>query len=954
MSHVQTPSGSTEITIRFFGLPCVSCGGVPLKIVSSRGVLEMLARIAHPAASAHERDAVAFDVWPDLPASEARAALRRHLHYLDRALAAAGAPALVVRSGTRLAIDAAAATIDTRHFADACTADVLTQTALAAYGGDYLESYDAPWIVAERERLRAVQRGRLRRACERALEAGDPATPRARAAELRRLDPAAEDALRLDMRARAADGDVAGALAECDAFAARLHAEFGVMLDAPTLALRASIAASRRAPRKLIGFPADHTRFFGRERDIAGVAAALRTERLVTVTGPPGIGKTRLALRAAAAAAEHDAVVACFVDVSVLRESEAIAAAVLAALPPDGGGAADWPDVERALAGRELLVVVDNCERAITAVRAVIARILGAVGNVRIVATSRVLLELSGECLWPLEPLPLHHTVELFFDRLRLVRPHLKRTGQTHERALAMCRRLDGLPLAVELAAARLRSTSLHAVTPPAAPLSLHAAFAWSIELLSANEQRLFRRMACFAGDFSAADAAGVDGEDQARTEARLARLVDHSLVQSPGVAAEFPRYRLLEPLREFAAALLADAGEERALRERHARTFAQRYVARSDELCGPRVHECSAEIERDRGNVHAALQTLIDDGVDPALGARLCLALQHSWFMQGFVVEAVRWAERLLDREDLEAGLRIELLLMRAVMARHQFDYREAIRRYRELLAHHRAAGDARRVALMNIHLAGCLCVVGETDAGKAAALDALAALEPGVETYFTAHAYVALGLAENYAGRAAEAEAAHREALARFVAAGSAADVAVCLSNIATCALERDDVDAAETYAADSIEHAEAAHVQPVIGASLCVLANVAVRRRDLGTARARARAALVVAREMNDYERLAEVFEAAMSIAVLEPDAAFAARLLGIADGLRARCFAVRPQLEARAIDAVAAGLRERLEAGRFDALRTAGGTLGIADALAALRAFLAEPNLAELAR
>jgi tetratricopeptide (TPR) repeat protein len=317
-------------------------------------------------------------------------------------------------------------------------------------------------------------------------------------------------------------------------------------------------------------------------------------------------------------------------------------------------------------------------------------------------------------------------------------------------------------------------------------------------------------------------------------------------------------------------------------------------------------------------------------------------------------VVEAVGWTERLLSCADLDAALRIKILFMRALMARHQFDYREAIRRYRELLAVYREAAEAKRVALTLLHLAGCLCTVGETDAAQESALESLAILERAGETYFIGHGHVVLGLAHLYAGRIADAEAHHREALTRFVGTESAVDIAVCLSNLATCALGRDDLDTAETLAQESIDHAETARILTVVSSSLCVLANVAIRRHDPHAARSRLRAAMSAAQELNDYERLAEIFEAGMRIAALESDASFATRSLAVAEALRTRCSAVRFRTEALAIAALEADLRERLGPSRFEAIRVAGSVMAFPDAQNVLRDFLADRKLVKLVR
>jgi non-specific serine/threonine protein kinase len=441
------------------------------------------------------------------------------------------------------------------------------------------------------------------------------------------------------------------------------------------------------------------TSFVGRE--LAEVARLLGTTRLLTLTGPGGVGKTRLGVEAARAAAGGFAAGAAVVALAPLAAPGLVAAAAAAALGAPGL-AARSPDealVEH-LRDRALLLVLDNCEHVLAEAARLVARLLAASPGVTVLATSREVLRLSGEHVVAVPPLALPDPTapaipervtaapaeRLFCERARAADAAFALTAENAAAVAAVCARLDGLPLALELAAARVRLLPprelLERLDPrlplltggprdaPARQQTLRAALAWSDALLTRDEQALFRRLGVFAGGgtLEAAEAvcAGGTGDEAIAVLDGAASLLDKSLLRREDGPGGEPRLGMLETVGEYARERLEASGEAEAVRRRHAAYFTGLAERAAPELHGPRQREWIDRLERERDNLRAALRWAVPPpGAPPApdrgpaaagLGLRLGLALFWFWFVRGPRREGLDWLRRLLALPTPEA----------------------------------------------------------------------------------------------------------------------------------------------------------------------------------------------------------------------------------------------------------------------------------------------------------
>jgi predicted ATPase/DNA-binding CsgD family transcriptional regulator len=414
-----------------------------------------------------------------------------------------------------------------------------------------------------------------------------------------------------------------------------------------------SSSGDRDGPRSLPGLtgglswreslPAPLTSFIGRERTVADVREVLRRSRLVTLTGPGGVGKTRLAIEVARRRRLRSAAAVAFADLGSVGERAAVAAAVadavgLAATRPGLAEAAlgDW------LAGRSVLIVLDNCEHVVGACAELVAGLLGRCPGLRVLATSRESLGVPGEVVWSVAPLTLQESRRLFVARARQARAAAPPDGGWDAAVLAICQRLEGIPLAIELAAAQVAVLSPAEIAPrledrlavalragrlaPARQQTVRASIQWSYELLEPAERAAFAHLAVFTGAFGHGGASEVAGADLPMLAALAAKSMIYVI---PGAVRT--RYRLLDTLQAFGAERLRETGEETGVRQRHLAWW----LSRAELACGHGTVPASAEgfeqLCEDIDDLRAALRFAAVHR--PAAGLALMGTTRELWY---------------------------------------------------------------------------------------------------------------------------------------------------------------------------------------------------------------------------------------------------------------------------------------------------------------------------------
>jgi predicted ATPase/class 3 adenylate cyclase/DNA-binding CsgD family transcriptional regulator len=421
--------------------------------------------------------------------------------------------------------------------------------------------------------------------------------------------------------------------------------------------------------------PVQLTSFVGREAEMNDVRQILADNRLVTLTGAGGVGKTRLAVKLAAKIADAFADGVWCVDLAPITDPDLVPVAVIRALGlPDQPGRATMDALLRFVGERRMLLVLDNCEHLLDACTALAVALLGGCPAVRLLATSREPIGVAGEVSWRVPSLSLaDEAIELFTDRARLARPAFKISDDNTAAAAEICRRLDGVPLAIELAAARVRVLSLSEIrdglhdrfrlltggarTAVRRQQTLRASVDWSHALLTEPERVLFRRLAVFMGgfDLDAAEAVAGGGEvERYQVLDQLTLLVDKSLVVAENASGR-TRYRLLETVRQYALEKLGESGEADAVRTRHRDHFTA-MAALLDTAVRAGHHERLEQAETEIDNLRAAFAWSRENS-DTGLALQLASSLQPLWTGRGRIREGLTWFDAALTDQNAHQG---------------------------------------------------------------------------------------------------------------------------------------------------------------------------------------------------------------------------------------------------------------------------------------------------------
>jgi predicted ATPase/DNA-binding SARP family transcriptional activator len=618
-------------------------------------------------------------------------------------------------------------------------------------------------------------------------------------------EPTAEPLAQRLMLALHRDGRTADALAVFD----RTTAALAELESEPRAELTALAAAVRRRDptldRPAPGLPSSRSRFIGRRAELDRAIALSGGTRLLTVVGPGGSGKTRLAYELAGeVTAEYDAV--HVVELAGYASGDGLPAARFAAAvgAREEAGGTPLEALVHQLGARRVLLVVDNCEHVRAEAATVVDALLGAAPGVRVLATSREPLGLSGEVVFPLGGLSSADAVRLLSERVTAARggAGLRPAEQTLAGELA--RRLDGLPLALELAAARLRALPLAEVmtrldrrldllvgtSPVERHRTMRAAIDWGFDLLDAAQRRLLTELSLFAGRFDLAAASSVHGSDALDP---LTQLTDRSMV-----AFDAGRYRLIETIREYAAELLAVSDPART---RFVDLWAQR-LALPPPAAGPAHTEWLAALTAAHDSVIAAIDWSLTSG-DPADGLSLAGAMWWYWWITGRMAEGRSWLHRALDATpDTPTTVRAKALRAAATLARNSGDLTAARKLGEQALSAFRTLDDpVGEIAALNglmITAQGQEDLEGSLKYGY----ETLALAEATGDARMTAAALNNTASTLRNLDRLDEAAALSERALAAFRAMADSRGEAAVLNNLGIVARRRGRLDVSAAY--------------------------------------------------------------------------------------------------------------------------------------------------------
>jgi predicted ATPase/DNA-binding SARP family transcriptional activator len=917
-------------------------------------VWPLLAYLALRLGSMVDRGEIAAAFWPDVPDATARSNLRRHVAYLANALDPSGRAAWLVRSPKTLGLNVRAAIwTDVRAFLDAASDECRLRDAVTYYDGDLLIDLDEPWVSGDRERLRGryIQVLGLLVAEERRKN-DIPAALRY-AGDAFRADPFREDIVRLVMRLRFESGDRAGAMHEFDRFRMLLRDELMVEPAPETVALAETLRTNAPGAPRQRTLPLENTSFVGRAAELAQIRALLGNARLITVAGAPGVGKTRLALRLAREVEAHFADGVRFADLTAARTAADVDRAADEATDDrsrsrEGSSA----PLEKRLRGRKMLLVLDNCEQVAGPCAALAERVLRAAPGLSIVATSRTALHAAGEAIFAIAPLAGVDARTLFLERARLARRTLTAESFAGGVIETIVGATDGVPLALELCAARLRLLPVNELVArlgwPMALLgderiatggTLRASLESSYVLLSDDERQLFRRLSVFAGKpaLDAICAIAAEPAGSAEVVQLLARLVDHSLLNLPEVDAVDARYGLLSAIADFAREKLESEDDAEGIRLGHARHFACLYANRDELLRGAHAHDYFDAVARDHDDLRIALVRLIDEGADAELGARTALALSRFWFDRGYAQEGAGRLESAAASPGLSLELRARLLHCVATLRRNQLDYERAFELFGAALAALRIVGDQVAVGKALATYANAARLTGRYECAAASATEAFEVFRSTGDRYLCGYGLLTAGCVAFSNGDLRDASDYFQRALDAYRAVDAEADVALALGNLGVVAFYQGDFAAARLLAGESSDRARRVGNLYYDTSAMLTLARIAHAEAQSARAGALLMAAVERARAIGDMELQIGCVELAAWL-LLERDAEAAATAYAAAEAARRRYGVPHARVEFAEHARFAVEVARRLLPSERAAAATAGRSLSVEEAIA----------------
>jgi predicted ATPase/DNA-binding SARP family transcriptional activator len=870
------------VEVKLFGQLEVFSGGVavPIRGAKLRALLALLALNRGRPVSA---DRLIDQLWVEGQTAKPANALQAQIVQLRRAL---GAPAIVT-SESGYALDVSASDLDTARFedliaegrrrnaeGDLALASALLGDALRLRRGEpLLEFAYAGFADAERAHLNELALVATECRVEADLGLGRHNELVGELAALCRQHPLRERLWELLILALYRAGRQAEALRAFKEIRERLVDELGIdpgpslrqletriIVQDPSLASEQTPPAHAPSTLSLAGnLPEPLSSFRGRDSELEQVGRAMDSSRLVTLIGPGGVGKTRLAVAAAARRRHEHSGGGWLVELAGVTDAAAVApaaAAVLGASAPSLGDDQPYGStaelIARHLAGRSLLVVLDNCEHVIDEAAALAQSLVGALPGLRLVATSREPLGVPGEFLFPVAGLAPDDAVELFGDRARAVQPGFLPNRAAADVIEGICSRLDGLPLAIELAAARLRALPLATLgerlddrfallshgarTALPRQQTLRAVVDWSYDLLFEDERRLFARLSVFVGGCQLEAIESVCADDKVPKGDVLdvlSRLVDKSLVMAP-IAGD-TRFSQLQTLRHYATDRLEESDEAEVTRARHA-AYYRRFAENANErLRGAAAPAWQARLTAELTNLKAALDWHLEAGdIDAALF--MVSGMAWLWFVNSDFAEGRRWLASALGAEgrrrpDRQATAQVWHAYFVGVSSSPSSGIIEC----EQAIAVLRSGAEPVGLAEALLLEATVLIRAYQFSRSLEVLAEARALLEPDEQGWLLAAHDMLISWTMASFGRLDEAEAAARSSIGRFDAVGEVLLVVNSLNALAGIIAAKGDVEGAAVAYELLLRRCRAIGDHPYLNSALIALAALRGRQGD-----------------------------------------------------------------------------------------------------------------------
>ncbi len=715
--------------------------------------------------------------------------------------------------------------------------------------------------------------------------------------------------------------------------------------------------------------PAPLTSLIGREREVAAVCALLaRPEvRLITLTGVGGVGKTCLALGVAAAVSADFAEGVCFVNLSALTDPMLVASTIAQTLGVREQERKPLLDtLKDHLRDREMFLLLDNFEQVVSAAP-LVAELLVAAPRLRVLVTSRTSLHLSGEHEFVVPPLSLpdvqnlppferlteYESIRLFTERARAVQSDFALTEENAAAVAAICHQLDGLPLAIELAAGRIKLFSPQALLPrlksrlkllvggardkPAHQQTLRGTITWSYDLLEEAEKTLFRRLAVFAGGctLEAAEAVcTVHGDLGIDVLDGVARLVDKSLLRQDAELDGEPRFLMLETIREYALERLKAFGEAEAVQRQHATFFLALAEKAFPKMQGYEQATWYNRLETEHDNLRAALRWALE-GQEAEMGLRLGGVLYRFWRLRNHAYEGRNWLKQVLSQPgaQVRAITRATALTGAGFLAFSQGDFSEARQFLEESISIDRELGTAGQRSLTRALTALAHVSLLQGNPGEAHELagESLRLSREMGEVWVAALALHHQGRAMIELGNPEAARPILAESAALFRAAGDRQLLAQSLNALGLASLQQGDYSHALTHLEEAVSVAQETGAEQYLADALVLLGTLALQEGDFRQSTAFYQQSLALNRTLGNRNGIAEALAGLAEVASRISQSERAAHLFGAVEALRKASTIRLSPLRRAAYECTLRDIRAQLDEAAFVAAWTQGGAM-----------------------